>query len=241
MTADEIKATLDRHTRYLRGFEAGKRANFCRADIRGCEMRHANLHYARFVDVNAAGANFSHSDFSYASFERANLSGACLSRADMFGTFFRGADCSRASFAMSYLANANFTDANCEYVDFTGSRLVGVNMCKANIRHANLTDVLFERMEWYGACLDGARINWDAPELVAELLKRAACDEPDRLQIAGTMHVARTWTWARWTDYLDSHPLRQWVIDALSPWVQDGDNAPAILRASTTATQEVLS
>jgi hypothetical protein len=67
-TTDELKAILDKHTKWLIGGNGGERADLSRADLRGTDMRDADL----------SGA-----DLRGADLRRADLSGADLRRADM--------------------------------------------------------------------------------------------------------------------------------------------------------------
>jgi uncharacterized protein YjbI with pentapeptide repeats len=94
MTTEQIKQTLDLHSKWLAKEEGGVRAdlsgaNLCRASLSGADLSWADL----------SGANLSRADLSGANLSEANLSGANLYRADLSGADLIGADLSGANLA----------------------------------------------------------------------------------------------------------------------------------------------
>ena len=77
MDEQELKNILDKHFKWLRGENGGKRANLFRADL-----SRANLFGANLSGADLSGANLSRADLSGADLFGANLSRADLSRAD---------------------------------------------------------------------------------------------------------------------------------------------------------------
>ena len=80
MDKQELKNILDKHLKWIRGENGGKRANLFGANLFGANLSGANLFVADLSRANLFGANLSGADLS-----GANLSGANLSRANLFG------------------------------------------------------------------------------------------------------------------------------------------------------------
>ena len=79
-----------------------------------------------------------------------------------------------------------------------------------------------------GANLRGAKINWQSHDIIAEILLRAAGHDVQKRMVAGLILVSPDWCWDKFLS-IESE-LRDWSITTLQEYVQDGDNAPEILR-----------
>ena len=108
MDKQELKAILDKHLKWLRDEDGGKRANLSRADLYGADLSEANLSEADLSEANLYGANLSRANLS-----RANLYGADLSRADL-----SRADLSRADLYGANLSEANLYGADLSRVNY---------------------------------------------------------------------------------------------------------------------------
>ena len=101
----------------------------------------------------------------------------------------------------------------------SGADLSGADLSRANLSRADLS---------------GADLSFSSHDLLAEIIRRAAGDDLDRLQAAGLILIQRHWCW---TDFLAiEHPQKTWVINTLRAWVRDGDAAPQCLRLPMTMT-----
>ena len=92
MTRTNVSEILERHKKWLAGEAGVQRANLSRANLRGADLRGANLSRANLIGANLSGANLSEADL-----RSADLSGANLSEADLRGADLRGANLSRAN------------------------------------------------------------------------------------------------------------------------------------------------
>ena len=124
MDKQELKNILDKHLKWLRGENGGKRAN----------LSGANLSRADLFGANLSGANLSGADLF-----GANLSGADLSRADLSGADLFGADLSGANLSRANLSGANLSGANLSGANLSGANLPGANLSGANLSRANLS------------------------------------------------------------------------------------------------------
>ena len=82
----------------------------------------------------------------------------------------------------------------------------------------------------YRASLDGASLSWISHDLLAEILRRAAKNDIDKLKIAGLLLVARQWCWE---DFLKlNDPLKKWALTELARWIKEDtpESVKAILR-----------
>ena len=85
MDKQKLKNILDKHLKWLRGENGGKRADLSRANLSGANLSRANLSWADLSGANLSGANLPGADLSRANLFRADLSGADLSGADLSG------------------------------------------------------------------------------------------------------------------------------------------------------------
>jgi len=100
----------------------GVSPQFRNVDLRGLDLRSANL-----VRVDFSGANLEGTDFRGANLRDAILTNANLSYTNLrFATLIR-ANLSEASLVNSYLSGANLYGANLDYSDFTDAKLEGTN------------------------------------------------------------------------------------------------------------------
>ena len=81
MNSEELKAAIEKHTKWLNNEEGGERAN----------LRWADLRWADLEGVDLFGADLGGADLRDADLRRADLSGADLSEADLEGACLRGA------------------------------------------------------------------------------------------------------------------------------------------------------
>ena len=135
MDEQELKNILDKHFKWLRGENGGKRANLSRADLSGANLSRANLFGANLSRADLSRANLSRADLS-----GANLFGANLSRANLFGANLFGAN----------LFGANLFEAN----------LFGANLFEANLSGANYIEKA-KNLFYPIACPEiGAFVGW---------------------------------------------------------------------------------
>jgi hypothetical protein len=155
--------------------------------------------------------------------EQEAKSGANLSRANLYGANLYGADLTRADLTRANLSRANLYGADLTRADLTGADLTRADLTGADLYGANLTGA-----DLTGANLTGAKVNWQSHVLIAEILKRAAGDDVQKRMVAGLIAISTDWCWTQFLA-IDTD-LRDWALDELSKWVQDGDDAPAAVR-----------
>lgn len=107
MNRDEIKVVLKQHKLWLNN-EGGEEANLQGADLRGVDLREANLQGADLQRADLRGA-----DLRGANLQWAGLQGADLRRADLQGANLQWADLRGA-----YLRRADLRGANLDFSSF---------------------------------------------------------------------------------------------------------------------------
>ena len=110
MDKQELKNILDKHLKWLRGENGGKRANLPGADLSGADLSRADLSRANLSGADLSGADLSRANLPGADLSRANLSGADLSGADLSRANLPGADLSRANLSGADLSGANYIE-----------------------------------------------------------------------------------------------------------------------------------
>ena len=123
MNANELKNILKLHKKWLNDEEGGLKADLRGADLRGANLCGADLRRANLCGVNLNGASLRGADL-----REATLRGAILYRADL-----READLSGAN-----LYGANLRGANLYRVDLCGAILCEADLREATLRGADL-------------------------------------------------------------------------------------------------------
>jgi hypothetical protein len=136
-TAEEIKAILAEHGKWLRG-EGGSEADLRRADLRGADLRgavlsRAVLRRAVLSRANLSEAVLSEADLREADLSGADLRGAVLSRAVLRGAVLREANLRRANLSRANLSEAVLSEADLREADLSGADLRGANLSRANL------------------------------------------------------------------------------------------------------------
>ena len=145
MDEQELKNILDKHFKWLRGENGGKRANLFGANLFGANLSRADLF----------GANLSRADLF-----GANLSGANLSRADLFGANLSRADLSGANLSGANLSRANLFGANLSRADLSRADLSGANLSGADLSRADYIEKA-KNLFYPIACPEiGAFVGW---------------------------------------------------------------------------------
>lgn len=132
--APDIQAALDVIGRRRHSYQEGERQ---RLDLRGTDLRRANL----------AGAKFAGAILSEVHLEEANLAGIHLEDA-----ILRNA----------HVERANLTEAKMERTFLLNTRLAGARLRNANLREAHLLGTRFDEADLLGADLtDAFGLTWD--------------------------------------------------------------------------------
>ncbi|EDQ2305064.1 pentapeptide repeat-containing protein [Salmonella enterica] len=129
MNSADLSKILEEHKVWITSIhESGSRAN-----LRGADLRDANLRGAYLSDADLRGADL----------RGAYLSDANLFGADLFGADLRGADLFGADLRDAYLSDANLFGADLFGADLRGADLFGADLRDADLRDANLPDLTF--------------------------------------------------------------------------------------------------
>lgn len=135
----DVKLTLQVISRLNRLNTDGKiSVNLSNTDLRGADLREANL----------ASVNFSQSNLRGATFSFANLQDA-----DLYGANLQGADLNKACLQDASLQKANLQDVRFSNANLQNADLMGACLQNASLIHANLQDVCFVSANLQNAAL----------------------------------------------------------------------------------------
>ena len=107
----------------------------------------------------------------------------------------------------------------------------GVNLCWADLSWVDLREAFLSGADLRGAFLSGAVVSWQSHDMIAEILRRAAADNPARRMLAGLILISRDWCWDEFLELDIDSDDREWALAELRQWVRPNDNAPEILKA----------
>ncbi|WP_421073058.1 pentapeptide repeat-containing protein [Listeria monocytogenes] len=136
MNQAELDVVIEKHEKWLRdgyGERADLRganlrhADLRRADLSGANLRHADLRRADLSGANLRHADLRRADLSYANLSYANLRHADLRRADLSGANLRHADLRRADLSYANLSYADLSYANLRRADLSYADLNWIN------------------------------------------------------------------------------------------------------------------
>ncbi|EBD5288300.1 pentapeptide repeat-containing protein [Salmonella enterica] len=147
MNSADLSKILEEHKVWI----TSMRESGSRADLRGANLRGANLYGADLRGANLYGADL----------YGANLCDANLRGADLCGANLRGADLRGANLCGANLCGADLYGADLCGADLCGADLCGADLCDADLYGANLCDANLR-----GADLCGA----DLPDLTFVIL-----------------------------------------------------------------------
>ena len=125
----------------------------------------------------------------------------------------------------------DLSGANLCGTDLAGADLSGADLTGADLSGADLGGAVLSGAFLHGADLTGAVVSWQSHDMIAEILRRAAADNPARRMLAGLILISRDWCWDEFLALDIDSELRRWALDELRQWVRPGDNAPEILKA----------
>ncbi|EBR7937173.1 pentapeptide repeat-containing protein [Salmonella enterica subsp. enterica serovar Ibadan] len=134
MNSADLSKILEEHKVWI----TSMRESGSRADLRGANLRGANLYGADLRGANLCGADLYGANLCGADLRGANLRGANLRGADLRGANLRGANLYGADLRGADLRGANLRGAN-----LYGADLRGANLRGANLYGADLPDLTF--------------------------------------------------------------------------------------------------
>jgi hypothetical protein len=134
VNAEELKAVIEKHGKWLRDEEGGSRADLSGANLGGADLSRADLRGADLRGADLSGADLSRADLRGADLRGADLRGANLGGADLSGANLGGADLRGA-----YLSGADLRGADLRGANLGGADLRGANLGGADLRGAYLS------------------------------------------------------------------------------------------------------
>jgi hypothetical protein len=117
--------------------------------------------------------------------------------------------------------------------DLRGADLEGADLRGAHLRGADLRGAYLRGADLEGADLEGAKMAWASHDLMAELIRRAAGEDLDKLKYAGLILIRRDWCWPNHIRLAD--PLWPWACEVFAGYVQPDDGHPGCLDAYVKA------
>lgn len=165
--------------------------------------------------------------------ERAVLRGAVLIGAELGGASLQQADLKRAVLAGATLRTAQLEHACLRWAvlrdaDLSSADLSNADLSNADLRGADLSGASFRHCQLHNTLLDGARMSWFDPTLLAERLFRAAGGDLEKQMLASYVGRHVHWCWEHLRHLPASY--RGWILETYTGWLQPGDEAPELLR-----------
>ena len=140
---------------------------------------------------------------------------------DLQGADLRSANLRCADFERADLRGANLMGANLRCADFERADLWGADLRGADLRGADLRGADLMGANLMGAYLRGANINWTRHELVAEILRQAAGDNIEKLQLAGLILVCKNKCWEEFMQIEQVMKLKDWWLEVFKPFFEE--------------------
>ena len=164
LTREELYKILKEHKHWIN--EDCKNWEEMRADLRGVDLRGAdllnavlsgaNLHNANLHNAVLCGADLHYANLHNADLHNAVLSGADLSKADLSGVNLCDADLRSTDLHKADLCNANLLCANLRGADLYNADLSGANFRGADLSGADLSGADLHNADLSEANLRGA-------------------------------------------------------------------------------------
>jgi uncharacterized protein YjbI with pentapeptide repeats len=135
------------------------RVDLSEANLRGADLRNANLSGAYLNKADLNRANLTGADLGGAYLRRANLAEASLNGADLRTADLRGADFRRANLVEANLKGAELKGADLRRANLVEASLDGADLQGADLRKANLANANLDGADLQGASLVDAILN----------------------------------------------------------------------------------
>ena len=148
LTRIKLNKILEEHKHWID--EDCKNWEEMRANLRGADLRDADLLNAVLRGANLCNANLLNAD----------LCGADLRDADLRGTDLRGADLRDADLRSTGLRGADLREADLREADLFNTDLRGTDLRGANLRFANLHDAFLLNADLSGADFRSANLHY---------------------------------------------------------------------------------
>jgi hypothetical protein len=184
-----------------------------------------------------AQADWSGRELADAEVRFCDLRGAVLTGAAARGSFWQHCSLRGADLAASDLVDAVFSDCLLERASLRGARLARARLVRcsfedADLSEAGLRDATTVQCSFDAARLDGVRDVATARDLVVEILRRAAGDDPELLRWVGLVALERRWCYEEWARELAGSPRhRALALEAFAAYpaagFADALNAPS--------------
>ena len=158
-TSEELRNIIDLHKKWLRNETDGVRANLRGADLRWANLHGADLRLADFSKANLRLADLRLADFSKANLCGVNLREADLSEADLHGADLRGADLHWADLHKADLHWANLSEADLIKAKLSKANLHGANLSEADLIEANVSEADLSEADLHEADLSKANLS----------------------------------------------------------------------------------
>ena len=111
-TRAELAEILEKHGKWLRDEDGGKRSDLSGANLSDANLRGANLRGANLSGANLRGTYLSNANLSGADLSGTNLRGACLRGANLSGADLSGTNLSGTNLSGAYLSGTNLSGTN---------------------------------------------------------------------------------------------------------------------------------
>jgi hypothetical protein len=160
------------------------RVDLSLSDLRGALLEEATLGY-----INASGARLTGAQGRGVRIEHTKMARAELSAADLREAAFNGVDLEGAVLRAANLAGASIVQSNCTDAAFDSAILEHLNTVGSTFRDASFV---------------GASRFFQSREIVAEILRRNAGDDVERLRSIGAILLDRSRCYAQWRAAVDA-------------------------------------
>lgn len=127
------------------------------------------------------------------------------------------------------LAADSLRGADLHGADLMCAALDGADLTGADLRGADLRGIRLRGAHLEGINVAGARLNWSCRELIGEILRQAAGDDPAKTALALEVSTNESRCWPEWVGV--DEPLEAWYLGVLLPFVTPGDRPPNCLCA----------
>lgn len=229
----------------LRAWRDPGRTDFAGADLSGSDLSGLTLSGvslvgARLDGADLAGTKLRHVDLTDASCARARLDGASLTFVHARGASWVGSSATDSWWEHCDLGGGDFTDV--------GLRAATIRSCsldRARVDNADLARATVTLCNAEGSSFQGAHFMWantvgtsfldadftDAEkfflcrEIIAEIARREAGDDPDLQGIVGMILHARKVCFPEWKAFLEERPsVRDRAYDVFGRYAKSGFN-----------------
>lgn len=186
-----------------------RRRDLSSTDLVGGRLEGSVLMFADLTNLEGRGARLKDVEVRFADAHGIDLASAEMGGSRWEHVQLRDADLSGADLRRAIFRNCSLEGVRLDDADLSEAALMSCSFDSASFHRCNLADATTVGCSFADAELEAARNFSTCRDIVVEVLRRAAGDDPEDLGVVGAIALERSWCWEHWAEKLTPEQRRR--------------------------------